>query len=117
MRAQTLAMALAIVGGLLGFVHLALTPLAYADWTIEALWFVGTGLAIVVTAAANVVGLRSSDGGNQWMLTAMNLAMACFFAAAWLVLPGPQVIAGGLLFIGLALCSMAGPRTKAVTSD
>ena len=51
MRSQTLAMVLAIVGGLLGLVHIALTPLAYADWTIEALWFVGSGLAIAVAGA------------------------------------------------------------------
>lgn len=116
MRARTLAMALAIAGGLLGLVHIALTPLVYADWTIEALWFAGSGLAIAVAAAANIVGLQSWREGGQWMLTAINLAMACFFAAAWLVLPGYQVIVGGMLFLGLAICSVAAPRTKAVTS-
>lgn len=115
MRSQTLAMVLAIVGGLLGLVHIALTPLAYADWTIEALWFVGSGLAIVVAGAANVVGFQSRGVGRQWILTAINLAMGCFFATVWLVLPGPQVIVGGLLFLGLAICSFAAPRTKAGT--
>jgi hypothetical protein len=115
MRAQTLAMVLAIVGGLLGFVHIALTPLAYADWSIDALWFVGSGLAIVVAGAANFVGFRSWGVGGQWILTAINLAMGCYFAAAWLVLPGPQVIVGGLLFLGLAICSLVAGRTKAVT--
>lgn len=116
MRAQTLAMAMASVGGLLGIVHIALTPLAYAGWTIEALWFVGSGLAIVVAAAANFVGFRSCSVGGQWSLTAINLAMSCFFASAWLVLPGPQVIVGGLLFLSLAICSLVASRTKAVTS-
>jgi hypothetical protein len=115
MRAQTFAMVLASVGGLLGLLHIALTPLAYADWTIEALWFVGSGLAIVVAGAANFVGFRSWGLGGQWILTAINLAMSCYLAAAWLVLPGPQVMVGGLLFLGLAICSLAAPRTKAVT--
>lgn len=115
MRAQSLARGLAIGGGLLGIAHIALTPLAYADWTIEALWFLGSGLAIVVAAAANLIGSRSRNVGGQWMLTAINLAIAGFFAAAWLVLPGPQVIVGGLLFLGLALCSMTAPRMKAAT--
>ena len=115
MRAQTFAMVLASVGGLLGLLHIALTPLAYADWTIEALWFVGSGLAIVMAGAANFVGFRSWGLGGQWILTAINLAMSCYFAAAWLVLPGPQVMVGGLLFLGLAICSLAAPRTKAVT--
>jgi hypothetical protein len=112
MRAQTVAMVFAIVGGLLGLVHIALTPLAYADWTIEALWFVGSGLAIVVAATANVGGFQSRGVAGSWILTAMNLAMVGFFGAAWLVLPGPQVIVCGLLFLGLAICSRADPLTK-----
>lgn len=117
MRTQTLAMVLAVVGGLLGLVHIALTPLAYAEWTIEALWFLGSGLAIVVAALANFVGFLSGGVRGQWIFTAINIAMGCFFAAAWLVLPGPQVIVGGLLFLSLALCSLAAPPgTKAVTS-
>lgn len=112
MRAQTLAMVLAMIGGLLGLVHIAFTPLVYADWTIEALWFVGSGLAILVAATANFVGFESRRMGSQWILAAMNLAMVCFFAAAWLVLPGPQVIVGGLLFLGLAICSLADPLTN-----
>ena len=116
MRAQTTARGLAVVGGLLGLVHIALAPLTYADWTIEALWFVGSGLAIVVASAANFLGLRSWGMGGQWVLTAINLAMGSYFAAAWLVLPGPQVILGGLLFLGLAICSFAAPPTKVVTS-
>lgn len=116
MRTENLAMMLAIVSGLLGLVHIALAPLAYSNWTIEALWFVGSGLAIVVAAAANFVGFRSWGAGGQWILLAINLAMSGFFAAAWLVLPGPQVIVGGLLFLGLAICSLAAPRTKDVTT-
>lgn len=112
MRARTLAMVLAIIGGLLGLVHIALTPLAYADWTIEALWFVGSGLAIVVAAAANLAGFPSRGVAGSWIVTVINLAMAGFFGAAWLVLPGPQVIVGGLLFLGLTFCSLADPLTK-----
>ena len=115
MRVQTLAKVLAIVGGLLGFVHIAVTPLAYADWSLEALWFVGSGLAIVVAGAANLVGFRSRGLGVQWILIAINLAMGCYFAAAWLVLPGPQVLVGGLLFFGLAVCSLTAARTNAAT--
>lgn len=116
MRAQTLAMGLAIVAGLLGLVHIALTPLVYSDWTIEALWFAGSGLAIVVAATANFVRFQSSGVGSRWLVTAINLAMGCFFAAAWLVLPGPQVILGGVLFLCLAICSLTAPATKEVTS-
>lgn len=116
MRVQTVAMALAIIGVLLGAVHLALTPLAYADWTIDALWFVGTGLAIMVAACANFIGFQSSGVSSRLILAAINLAMSLFFAAAWLVLPGPQVLIGGVLFFGLAICSLVNRRIEAVTS-
>ncbi len=36
--------ALTMLSGLLGTVHLALKPLAYASWSIDALWFVGKGM-------------------------------------------------------------------------
>ncbi|KLE32502.1 hypothetical protein [Aurantiacibacter gangjinensis] len=116
MRLQTLALALAVIVGLLGGLHLALTPLAYAEWTIEALWFVGTGLAIVVAGTANFVGFRSWGLGGQRILTAINIAMGCYFAAAWLVLPGPQIIFGVMLFAGLATCSLIAARSKGISN-
>lgn len=107
MRLKTFAMGMAIAGGLLGGTHLALTPLAYPDWTIDALWFVGSGLAIVMAAAANITDYQSMGLRSQMLVTAVNLVMSGFFAAAWLVLPAPQVIVGGALFLGLAGCSLA----------
>jgi len=106
MRLPAMRTALAMLVGLLGTIHLALTPLAYASWTIDALWFVGTGMAMVIAAAANVFAGKIPEVGVRMSLAAINVAMSGFFAAAWLVLPGPQVILGGLLFLGLALCSL-----------
>jgi hypothetical protein len=85
---------------------LLLTPLAYASWTINALWFVGTGMAMVIAAAANVIAGKTPGLGVRMSLATINIAMSGFFAAAWLVLPGPQVIIGGLLFLSLALCGI-----------
>lgn len=112
MRLPALRTALAVMAGLLGTVHLALTPLAYASWSIDALWFVGTGMAMVVAAAANVIAGKAPGLGTRMALAAINIAMGGFFAAAWLVLPGPQVIIGGLLFLGLALCSLSGTAIR-----
>jgi len=50
--------------------------------------------------------------GIRMSLAATNIAMGGLFAAAWLVLPGPQVIIGGLLFVGLALCSLVGKANR-----
>jgi hypothetical protein len=106
MRLPAKRTALAMLAGLLGVVHLALTPLVYANWTIDALWFVGTGMAMVVAAAANVIADKAPGLGVRMSLAGINIAMSGFFAAAWLVLPGPQTIIGGLLFLSLALCSL-----------
>lgn len=116
MGIQTLARALAIAAALLGGVHIALTPLAYREWTIDALWFVGAGLAIVVAAAANLVGLQSLGLRSRMIVAAINLAMSGFFAAAWLVLPEPQVMIGGGLFLGLAACTLPQPRVERAAS-
>lgn len=106
MRLPAMRTALAMLVGLLGTIHLALTPLVYASWTINALWFVGTGMAMVIAAVANVIAGKTPEPGVRMCLAALNVAMSGFFAAAWLVLPAPQVILGGLLFLGLALCGI-----------
>jgi hypothetical protein len=107
MRLPAPRTALAMLAGLLGLVHLALTPLAYPEWTIDALWFLGTGMAMIVAAATNVIAGKAPGFGVRMSLAAINIAMSGFFAAAWLVLPGPQTIIGGLLFLSLALCSLS----------
>lgn len=116
MRVQAMRTALAVLAGLLGMTHLALTPLAYADWTIEALWFVGTGLAIVGAALANLMANQVTTPVRRSALAGINLVMGCFFAAAWSVLPGPQVILGGILFMSLAVFAIANGSTKTETA-
>lgn len=107
MSARRLNWGLVAIAGLLGAAHIALTPLAYASWTLDALWFLGSGFAIIIASAANAVGQASPDSRNTWAMLAINLMMAGFFAAALSVLPGPQVIVGGFVFLGLAGCTMA----------
>ena len=102
MRLQFITRRLAVAAMLLGAVHLALAPLAYREWSLDALWFVGAGLAIIAAAAINLV----VPARRAFVLAALvNSALALWFAAAWLVLPGPQVIVGGLVFAGLACCN------------
>ncbi len=96
---------LASAAGLLGLTHLALSALMYPTWSVDALWFVGTGVAIVIGAASNLVAYGAQGGGGRYVLVAINVIMAGFFIAAWTVLPGPQVIVGGVLFAGLAWCA------------
>lgn len=96
---------LAIVASLLGLAHLVLTALLYPKWTADTLWFVGTGFAIVIGAMSNIAAINAADKTSRSIMAVINAMMTGFFVAAWSVLPGPQVIAGGILFAGLALCT------------
>ena len=107
---------LAIFAVLLGTGHLALTPLLYPGWTIDSLWFVGTGLAMLIGAGANLIGIGAGDRAGRAGLVLINLALTAFFASAWPVLPEPQVVIGGALFAGLAVCSALLGRRSGVLS-
>ena len=102
MRLRRTTRLLAGAAILLGIGHLALTPLLYPGWTIDCLWFVGTGLAMLIGAGANMISIGPDDRVGRTGLVLINLAMTVFFASAWPVLPQPQVIVGGILFAGLA---------------
>jgi hypothetical protein len=98
-----LQMVLAIAALLLAMAHMALLPLLYPAWSIDALWFAGSGLAMLAVAAANFLTFDPVHRSNHLIMVAVNLMMACYFVAAWLVLPEIQVVIGGLSFAGLAL--------------
>lgn len=95
-------------GLVLGLVHtgLALT----APFSQEVLWFAGSGLAIIFAALNNL--FRPSIGSvmARASLAFQNLLLTAFFAAAWLVLPQPQVVIGGAVFAAMLLLALAGFR-------
>ncbi len=100
-------LALAMAAGLLGAGHIALTLLVYHSWTIDALWFLGTGFAFLIAAMANVATLTELPRHSKVLILTINLIMTGYFAVAWTVLPAPQVIVGGVVFLGLACTSLA----------
>lgn len=97
---------LAALSALLGIAHIVLAAYFYSAWTVEALWFVGTGLAIVVGALANGLTLDYSGPATGFILSFINTAMAALFLSAWLVLPAPQIVVGGVLFTALLVCGI-----------
>lgn len=97
---------LAILTALLGLAHIVLTFAIYPAWNLEALWFLGSGIAIVIGALANSLGIDGSNRASGLILILINAAMVSFFLSAWFVLPAPQVAIGGLLFTALLACSV-----------
>ena len=91
----------------LGLAHLSFLLASPPGWTTDKLWFTGTGLAMLAAALLNLTG-RHIPGPtfSGAAIVAANLALALFFASAWPVLKGPQVIVGGLIFGVLALLAL-----------
>jgi hypothetical protein len=85
---------------LLGFLHIAVTFFQYDGLAFEAVWFFGTGVAIVLAGLLNVAMLR--EGGKDIVVWSMALASNLFFllgfAAASYMMRQPQVFVGALLF-------------------
>ncbi len=84
----------------LGLAHLFLTTLNYDALTLDAMWFAGSGLAIVFAGFLNLT-LAADSGANRRgfaLCLATNLVVTLLFAGALAVLPQPQVLVGALLF-------------------
>lgn len=105
MKLERLTMILATLTIVLGLGHMLFATWIYRAWDDQALWFVGTGMAIILSAAANLVRTSAVEPRGRIVLIGINAMMAGYFVAAWTVLPVPQVIVGGLLFAGLGLCA------------
>ncbi len=98
---------------LLGLTHLGLSFLIYPALSLDALWFVGAGLAIIVTALGNLSDSPASRPG-MILQTLQNAALLAYFIAVWTVFPGIQVIIGAALFAALTLLVL--PRTPTSTN-
>jgi hypothetical protein len=83
------------VVALIGAAHVAVTPWQYRHWNADAVWFVGTGLALLGLAAVNIAVLRA---GPSWDETARvvrwtNYAFALFSIAALVAVPHVEEVA------------------------
>ena len=96
-KIQTIASVLII---LLGCVHIGFTFFNYFGISFDAVWFLGTGVAIVLAGFLNVVMLR--DGGKDTVIWIMGLVTNLFFLlgfwAASYMMRQPQVLIGAILF-------------------
>lgn len=102
-----------IVTGLiiaLGTLHVAFTFHDYDSFSMRALWFVGTGVAIILAGFLNLVLLRDvgRDRVVRLLCCLTNLFFALLFAvAALFMLSQPQVFFGSALFIVATLLSFS----------
>ena len=107
---------LALLALLLGLVHCALA-LSAVGLSLDLLWFIGSGAAIMCVALSNLLRSRRPSTISSLNLFVQNAVMTGFFCAAWFVLPAPQVIVGGALFAAMLVVSAVhrtGGGTKCV---
>lgn len=85
---------------LLGILHCVFTAWNYDQFTLDAMWFLGTGIAIILAGFLNVTVIRTSGNDRVVNLLCLttNLTFAILFTVALLLLSQPQVLVGIVLF-------------------
>jgi len=94
-----LRIALASLALLLGCAHIVFGIVVYKGFNLEVFWFLGFGLAMIVTALSNFVS------PNNWILRTQNALTLGFICVLISLAPEPQVLLGCFLFAGLFLLS------------
>jgi len=109
---RTLTWSLALGALALGGLHVALTFFSFNVLSADALWFAGSGAAVIVGGLANVMALRSyaEDGLARVALLIINAGLAGLFALAAFVLGDMAPYVGLVLFGALTLLASAPPR-------
>jgi TRAP-type C4-dicarboxylate transport system permease small subunit len=91
----------------LGCLHIAVTFFNYHGLSYDAVWFLGTGVGIVLAGFMNIAMLR--DGGKDTVIWSMALVTNLFFvlgfAAASYMMREPQVFVGAALFLATTIYS------------
>jgi hypothetical protein len=90
---------------LIGVLHTALTPLFYDRFSPDALWFAGTGLALVYLSLLNIVAERRREGWMLKLCTAANLAGLIYGALIVFALPEIQAFISLFIFLAVTIGS------------
>lgn len=109
-RWRRLHLASSTVVGLIGLIHSALTPLFYRHWTPNAVWFLGTGLGVLLLALVNLthVGTEPCRYASASVIRWSNLVFVMLGLGAIVAVPEPQAY---VLVAALAGQAIAGLRT------
>lgn len=103
-----LKIAYKIITGLtiaLGILHISFTAWNYSEFNLDAMWFFGTGIAIILAGFMNLVLIRigAKDKLILVLCQGTNIFFTALFGFALLVLLQPQVFLGLFLFLGATI--------------
>ena len=92
----------------LGCAHVLFTLHDYGEFSLDAMWFFGSGLALVFAGFLNVAHIRA--GGRDRLVRALTVLTdalcALLFVAALSLMRQPQVFVGVLLFAFAAVAAL-----------
>lgn len=88
-------MAVSILFVLLGIVHAACTPVFYRSYSLDALWFAGTGMGVSLAGLLNISAIKTDNYQVYIIAIVSNILCLIFF-----------ILIG--LFIGLEIQAVAG---------
>ena len=90
---------LACLSALLGIVHIFYGLIVFESVNLQTMWFIGSGVAMIVT------GLANFKTEKIWLLRIQNLLMTGFALSLTFYAPLPQVWLTLFLFAGLLAIS------------
>jgi len=92
----------------LGMLHVGFTPFNYGRFDMDAMWFLGSGLAIILAGFLNIAVIRGRGKDKLvWVLGLItNLGFAILFGIGLLLLTQPQVFVDLALFGFATLCTV-----------
>lgn len=98
----------------LGVLHCAFTFHDYDRVSLDAMWFLGSGIAIILAGFLNVAAIRVGglDRVVKLLCLTANLIFAALFAAALWLLTQPQVSVGVALFAVAAISLILSERDR-----
>ncbi len=91
---------------LLGTVHTTLTPLFYQDFSLGALWFAGSGLALIFAGFLNIIRIKIPETMIIIFCIIVNLMMLIFCVVAAILIRQFQAYTGLFLIMSALLFSV-----------
>ena len=92
----------------LGTLHCCFTAFNYRSFSLDAMWFLSAGLAIILAGVLNLVVIR--EAGKDRLIWALCIIIDAIFAAmfsvALFMLTQPQVFVGVALFAIAMICTV-----------
>ncbi len=103
----------------LGVIHILFTVCVYDNFSLDAFWFIGSGMTIVFAGFLNLMFLKFTQKDlTVWILCLLgNLFSTGLFIVGLFIIGEPQVFVGTLLFSFAALATFLNRGTEKTTNE